>query len=140
MRPAQNSLKFVRSRPPCSADDFPDGRGETGNAFMELMEVAAARAPWMGSVGNHEAANGFSQWAHRFGYYKKLAERSGSDSAFHYSYNHGLVHFVHISTEHTPATAWLDADLSAVDRAVTPWVVAVGACNLRAVCWCHVSS
>lgn len=93
---------------------------------MQMMEASAARAPWMGSVGNHEAANGFSEWSHRFSWYNTLAKQSGSDSIFFYSYNHGLVHFVHISTEHTPAEAWLEADLAAVDRKATPWVIAVG--------------
>jgi hypothetical protein len=48
-----------------------------------------------------------------------------------YSYDHGPVHVVVISTE-TNFTAgskqwlWMDADLSAVDRAVTPFVIVSG--------------
>jgi hypothetical protein len=93
---------------------------------MQMMEPMAARAPWMGSVGNHEAANGFSEWRARFSYYNSVAKRSGSDDQMFYSYNHGLVHYVHVSTETAIPAAWLESDLKSVDRSVTPWVIAVG--------------
>ena len=110
----------------CPTDDFPDAHGETGNQFMSIMEPMAARAPWMGSVGNHESANGFSEWRARFSYYSQVAQRSGSDDAMWMSYNHGLVHFVHVSTETEGKYDWLASDLAAVDRKVTPWVIVVG--------------
>ena len=46
---------------------------------------------------------------------------------FH-SFDFGGVHFVAYSTEHdlAPQLALMDADLRAVDRATTPWVVAFG--------------
>lgn len=88
----------------------------------------------MGSVGNHDAANNFSQWRARFAPYGTLARRSGSSNSLWYSYNLGLVHFVHISTEvfawgggdPVAQQAWLDADLAAVNRSATPWIVVVG--------------
>lgn len=45
-----------------------------------------------------------------------------------WSYDIGLIHFVGMSTEHdytlgSKQNAWLEADLAAVDRSVTPWVV-----------------
>lgn len=50
-----------------------------------------------------------------------------------YSYNVGLVHFVAMSSEayfsyagKEIQYAWIDADLSAVNRSVTPWVVVYG--------------
>ena len=50
------------------------------------------------------------------------------DTAPWYSFNFGPIHFVQSSTEHSysagsPQRAWLEADLAAVDRAVTPWLV-----------------
>jgi hypothetical protein len=50
-----------------------------------------------------------------------------------YSYSVGLVHFLALSTEAyfyydgvQAQYAWADADLAAVDRSVTPWVVVYG--------------
>ena len=60
---------------------------------------------------------------------------SGTGSPRYYSFNRGLTHFLIFSAEaytyHSGATfianqlAFMKADLAAVDRAVTPWVVAV---------------
>lgn len=55
--------------------------------------------------------------------------RHGRPNApFWYSYSHGPVHFVVLSSEHdlSPHShqhAWLAGDLAAVDRCATPWVV-----------------
>ena len=45
-----------------------------------------------------------------------------------YSFNHGAVHFVMMSSEHDFTTnseqwKWIEADLAAVDREATPWVL-----------------
>lgn len=108
--------------------------GNVGSAFMNILEPAAARAPWMGVVGNHERASNYSHWRARFGGFPALAKAAGSESALWYSLNLGLVHFVFFSTEvfsfggGSPALqqAWLARDLAAVDRSATPWVVAIG--------------
>ena len=46
-----------------------------------------------------------------------------------YSLSLGLVHIIGLSSEHdfwngSEQWAWLQADLQAVDRAITPWVIA----------------
>lgn len=46
----------------------------------------------------------------------------------YYSFDAGSVHFTMFSSEHdysagAPQRAWLERDLAAVDRAVTPWLV-----------------
>ncbi len=46
-----------------------------------------------------------------------------------YSFEHGPIHFLQLNTEMdfapgSPQYAWLLADLRAVDRARTPWLVA----------------
>lgn len=60
---------------------------------------------------------------------------SGSDTSLYYSLDDGLVHFVFVDTElwatgssddQAALLSWLEDDLKAVDRRVTPWVVAVG--------------
>jgi hypothetical protein len=63
-------------------------------------------------------------------------KHSGSNTNLWYSFNDDLVHWVVIDTElwYYSGTdeeianqfAWLAADLAAVDRSVTPWVVAMG--------------
>ena len=50
-----------------------------------------------------------------------------SDTPF-YSFDHGPVHFVLLSSEHafdraSAQYAWLEADLAAVDRSITPWLI-----------------
>ena len=50
---------------------------------------------------------------------------------FYHAFDQGLVHFVTLSTEHSVEAgsaqiAWLEADLAAVDRCVTPFIVATG--------------
>jgi hypothetical protein len=47
---------------------------------------------------------------------------------FWYGFDYGPIHFTAISTEHdlspnSPQHAWLAAELAAVDRSVTPWLV-----------------
>ena len=54
-----------------------------------------------------------------------------SDAAPWYSFETGPVHFVQSSTEHSylegsPQRMWLEADLAAVNRSVTPWLVFSG--------------
>lgn len=48
-----------------------------------------------------------------------------------YSFSMGLAHFVFMSTEHnftlgSPQYAWIEADLRAVNRSLTPWIVFIG--------------
>jgi hypothetical protein len=58
-----------------------------------------------------------------------------------YSYDVGLVHFVALSTETyfsygglAAQYAWADADLAAVDRAKTPWVIVYGHRSIYCSC------
>jgi len=115
------------------AYDFPSYGGDVGNEFMRILAPVAGRAPWMGVVGNHERANNFSHWRSRFFGYKQVAAASGSTNPLWYPFNHGLVHFVCISSEvysfgggsAADQHAWLAKDLQSVDRSATPWVIAL---------------
>jgi hypothetical protein len=58
-------------------------------------------------------------------------ERQFHDDPFWYSFDAGPVHFVMVNTElplqpTTPQWAWLVRDLTAVNRSLTPWIVAMG--------------
>ena len=50
------------------------------------------------------------------------------NGVFWYSFDYGNVHIVQMSSEHSiepgsPMMRWMEADLQAVDRSVTPWVI-----------------
>lgn len=47
---------------------------------------------------NHEHALNFSHYLARFPGLRYLAENSGADNPFWYSFNHGLAHIVGITT------------------------------------------
>jgi len=120
------------------AYDMDDDNSRVGNAFMNMIQPVAAQIPYLPSVGNHEAVgeqggSAFIQYVSRFAGVARFAgARSGSGSNLWYSLNEGLVHLVVFCTETWIMTdaqvraqlAWLRADLAAVDRAATPWVVA----------------
>ena len=54
---------------------------------------------------------------------------SNSDSPFYYSYNYGAAHVISLSNYvwpnykyDSPQYMWLQADLKAINRTLTPWV------------------
>lgn len=106
--------------------------------YGDMMSPVTGSALYLTTVGNHE-----SDW------YSSASAFNNSDSGGEcgvvttrlypmpapartntpwWSYEVGLMHFVGISTEHSFVVGseqylWLEADLKAVDRTVTPWVV-----------------
>lgn len=116
---------------------------------MNLVQGYAATKPTMPAVGNHEAcqsctgvsvlplSNGnFTQYRARMHAVELGAGKvSGSGNAIYYSFNQGLTHFIVFSAEAyaynsgpeflAAQLAFMSADLAAVDRSVTPWVVAL---------------
>jgi hypothetical protein len=106
--------------------------------FLDMLSPVAASVPYLTTVGNHE-----SDW------YNSASLFSNGDSGGEcgvltttllpmpapattnqpwWSYDVGLIHFVGMSTEHdfsvgSAQNLWLESDLQAVDRAVTPWIV-----------------
>jgi hypothetical protein len=84
-----------------------------------------------------QGGNKFLQFVNRYSSYNLgVAQSSGSGSPLWFSFNVGLVHYLVFCTEDVSAPlssqqmadqiAFMTADLKAVDRAVTPWVVSVG--------------
>jgi hypothetical protein len=117
------------------AYNLDDRGGDNGNDFMNIMQPIASRKPLHCVVGNHEEYFNFTSFKARFAVYKStLSKNSGSNNLFWYSFDDDLVHFVNINTElfqyggADPQTqyAWLEADLAAVDRSKTPWLVVQG--------------
>ncbi|KAG7543081.1 Purple acid phosphatase-like N-terminal [Arabidopsis thaliana x Arabidopsis arenosa] len=120
----------------CFSCSFPDAPiRETyqprWDAWGRFMEPLTSKVPTMVIEGNHEIepqASGitFKSYSERF---SVPASESGSNSNFYYSFDAGGVHFVmlgaYVNYNHTGLQyAWLKEDLSKVDRAVTPWLVA----------------
>lgn len=112
--------------------------------FLSMLTPMSASVLYFTTLGNHEA-----DWPHMAGKPSTTAFYTGHDSggecsipaikllpqpapataaAPWWSYEVGLIHFIGLSTEHNYTTGsdqwnWLEADLKAVDRAVTPWIV-----------------
>lgn len=127
-----------------------DGGSSVGNNFMNAIQPFAATHPVACVEGNHERcgscagvpdagvpSGNFSEYHARmysvgaFG----AGKASGTGTPRYYSFNRGLTHFLVFTAEaytyHSGAAftsrqlAFMRADLAAVDRKVTPWVVAL---------------
>ena len=117
--------------------DLADLNGARGAAFMERFSGIASLLPTYTTIGNHELPDD-EPLDFNASHYVNMLGRSmpgGTNGSF-YSANVGLMHLVFLSSEvlalgpyggvtAAAQQAWLEADLAAVDRAKTPWVVAV---------------
>lgn len=97
------------------------------NDFYNEISGASSRAPYMTSSGNHEAILGFLAYTERVG--PTLPRSSPGATEFWYSWNYGPVHFVAFDQDQpwgvgSAQYSFIAADLAAVDRTVTPWVIA----------------
>jgi hypothetical protein len=128
----------------CAGDygyDLQDEAGARGARFMNRLQNISSMFPTVTTMGNHEASSGNASH-----YTNILGRAMAGDALGHwFSFSAGLIHFVMLSSEvyhMAPFTlqrsdgsslnvssaaqlAWLQQDLAAVDRAVTPWLVAV---------------
>jgi hypothetical protein len=100
-----------------------------------LADEACGGCPNVPAVGEFSRGN-FTEYRARFKSVELGAGAlSGSGSNIYYSFNQGLVHYVAFSAEAyayrsgaeliANQLAFVKADLAAVDRSVTPWVVAL---------------
>jgi acid phosphatase type 7 len=123
---------------------YADGNEMVWDTAGILLSRVASSVPFLFSTGNHEwfdsSDYSFTAYNARF---RSPASSDGPvdgglDRPLYYSYDIGLVHLVHVqgycpsmrSTKTQPCLAngtaqraWLVADLAAVDRVRTPWVV-----------------
>jgi hypothetical protein len=111
--------------------------GLVGDAFMLQIQPLAASVPYHMAPGNHETATDFYEYRLRLGAAMPpaLGAPSGGGNGTFHSTNVGPLHVVLVSSEvyfsdqphssglATEQVTWLAADLAAVDRAVTPWVI-----------------
>lgn len=100
------------------------------DALGNQIQPSAAAIPWMMSAGNHDIENyygnpKFLEYSHRY----RMPNVDGQPSLY-YSFDIGPAHWIMLSTysdygDGSPQTAWLKADLLAVNRSATPWVFVV---------------
>lgn len=132
---------------------YAEGNVAIWDEWMSYIEPLSSRLPYHVSIGNHEydyeeggehdPSGAGKAWhpnfwnggvdsggecglptARRFA----MPASPESRGVFWYSFSAGMVHVAMISSEHDPSAdapmgAWLAADLAAVDRERTPWVV-----------------
>lgn len=107
---------------------YANGDQSMWDDYFAIQAPSMQVVPWLTAVGNHENESGigFTAYDHRF-------DADGTKEAEPHWYSRDLpgVHMVFMSTEHdySPASAqfaWLEADLAAVDREVTPFVIVYG--------------
>lgn len=121
---------------------YANGNEPLWDSFGKLKQFMAAKVPMFSTVGNHEWFDSinfdFTAFKTRFDA-PKIAGSSG-DKQLYYSFDIGLAHWVMVSgycqemksvatqpclAKGSPEMTWLQADLAAVDRSVTPWVFVV---------------
>lgn len=131
------------------AYDFQSNSSFTGNSFMNLIQGYAATHPVMPAVGNHEdcgecpgvpeipdSYSNYSQYKVRLHSVSLYAgANAGTNNNIYYSFNQGITHFLVFSAEAylyavdpgfiANQLAFMKADLAAVNRSITPWVVAL---------------
>lgn len=113
---------------------YADGMQSLWDSFGRLVEPYASKRPWMVTQGNHELEsipiiypNSFKAYNARW---KMPYKESGSTSNLYYSFNAFGSHVIMLGSyadfdADSDQYKWLEADLSKVDRTVTPWLIAL---------------
>jgi len=105
----------------------------TWDAFQRMAQPLSATKPFAVNIGNHECddnANGIVAISTRYRFAGMPFPLGSKDDLFYFSYNAGPAHVISVSSFYpggfgagSPLTTWLKADLAAVDRSQTPWVL-----------------
>jgi acid phosphatase type 7 len=129
---------------------YADGYEPHWDVFFRRIQPVASAVPYMVTPGNHEFWYNFTSYKHRFlmpgdepsvqalvSNSKVVSDSTdqtqfGSHDGMYYSWTVGPVHFIAGNSETAVDTAnfspqflaWLEQDLSLVDRTVTPFIVA----------------
>jgi hypothetical protein len=111
--------------------------------YFHDVEPIASQIPYMVCIGNHEydyTNQPFKPWWSNYGtdsggecgvpYWHRFHMPANTKSLW-YSFNHGNIHFVFMSSEHdftvgSPQYKFLVEDLASVDHATTPWIIFSG--------------
>ena len=109
---------------------YADGFQDRWDTFGRLVEPLASRVFHAVIEGNHEEelAGGRAGFLAYEARYATPSNASGSGTPLYYSYDLPSAHVAMLGTyadwgPGSPQRAWLAADLAAVDRARTPWLV-----------------
>lgn len=117
------------------------GFGALWDVYFDQLGPLARTVPYMTTIGNHErdwpgSGDRFVQQWDSGGecgvpYYRRTRMPTPAEDKPWYSFDYGPIHFVQYSTEHafepgSEQLAFVEADLKAVDRKRTPWVVLGG--------------
>ena len=114
---------------------YADGDQLRWDSWGRMIEPLMSRVPMMTVEGNHDEDQGTGDkkgsyipfQAYTLRYFAPYVS-SGSGSNRYYSFEVGGAHFIMIGSyadyeKGSPQYQWLKADLAAVDRLTTPWVV-----------------
>ena len=106
---------------------YADGDGHRWDSYARLGEALWSRVPTAHTGGNHEVASGNENWINYKVRYPNLHARSGSDSFLWYSFEAGPAHVITLCSyaDFAAQLAWLRRDVAGIDRARTPWVIAM---------------
>jgi hypothetical protein len=120
---------------------YAHGFGPGWDAFFNQFSPATASAAYVAAIGNHErlspnSGDRYSNASDSGGecgvpFRARIASPGADPAATWWSLNWGAVHFLVFNTEvdFAPGSdqhSFVAADLAGVDRAATPWLVAVG--------------
>eukprot|EP01060_Flectonema_neradi_P028171 TRINITY_DN378_c0_g1_i5.p1 TRINITY_DN378_c0_g1~~TRINITY_DN378_c0_g1_i5.p1 ORF type:complete len:562 (+),score=143.07 TRINITY_DN378_c0_g1_i5:55-1686(+) len=137
------------------AYNLADGNGTVGDQFFKNIEQVAANAPYMISHGNHEDTHAnLAHFLERFRLMPSnavpptyLSHNGRTTNSLYFSWDHGLVHYVAISTEMWFGTGdltanlltmleWLKDDLKKANenRDKFPWIIIHGHRSIYCSC------
>eukprot|EP00931_Biecheleriopsis_adriatica_P011977 TRINITY_DN113079_c0_g1_i1.p1 TRINITY_DN113079_c0_g1~~TRINITY_DN113079_c0_g1_i1.p1 ORF type:complete len:513 (-),score=78.93 TRINITY_DN113079_c0_g1_i1:216-1754(-) len=135
---AAETLKYMKAHRDANEMDqiiFPgdlayaDGYAPAWDTFGRLSEPLLSDVPGAFGGGNHEVSASMESWANfwpRYGW--PSSDRSNSETFMWFSYDTGLAHVIMLcsycdASRESLQYAWLEQDLKAVNRSITPWVV-----------------
>ena len=119
---------------------YADGYQAHWDTFLNKIQPITTRIPYMVTPGNHEFWFNFKAYKTRF-YMPSVgsnvdigdsSEKEGSGDNMYYSWSYGPAHFVAMNSEtaidtqdfHKDNLKFVEADMAAVDRTQTPWMIA----------------
>lgn len=109
---------------------YADGYARRWDTFARMSQDLFANTVTSYTGGNHEVSSQDENWVNYEMRYPNDHARSGSDSFLWYSYETGPAHVISLCSyagfeKQSLQYDWLVSDLATIDRAKTPWVIAM---------------